>query len=154
MSDLDDFVRELQERVIMQAREQYSKTVVEHWLEPKNPFPMDDPDGHARIKGPCGDTMKIFIRVGNDRISDASFVTDGCITSIASGSMAVDMAIGKSAKEAMAVSAQDILDRLGGLPEESRHCALLASNTLRAAVKNFVISGKEPWKKAYRPARH
>jgi nitrogen fixation NifU-like protein len=137
MSDLDDFVKELQEEIIRQAREQYSGTVVEHWLRPRNPFPMESPDGHAGIKGPCGDTMEIFIRVREGRIAEASFLTDGCITSIAAGSMAVQMAVGKSLSEAAAVSDADILDGLGGLPDESLHCALLAANTLHAAVEDY-----------------
>jgi nitrogen fixation NifU-like protein len=137
MSDLDDFVKQLQDEIIRQAREQYSETVVEHWLQPRNPFAMNGPDGHGRIKGPCGDTMDIFIRVEGETIVDASFLTDGCITSIASGSMAVQMAVGKRVSEAAALSDEDILEELGGLPAESRHCALLAANTLHAAVEDY-----------------
>lgn len=141
-SDIDSFVENLQEHFIHQARKRYSEVVVEHWLHPRNQFAMPEPDGHARIKGPCGDTMDIFVKISGSTIADASFLTDGCITSIASASMAVEMAIGRSVAEAMEVSQDDILGELGGLPKESRHCALLASNTLREAVKPISVRKK------------
>jgi len=138
LDEFEKYVNESQEQIIEQARAYYGDTVVAHWLKPNNPYAMEDPDGHAEVKGPCGDTMEIFIRVEDDKIVDASFSTDGCITSIASGSMAVEMAIRRGLLEAKAISPKDILNRLGGLPEASRHCALLASNTLRAAVDEYL----------------
>lgn len=143
-------MKELQQRILDQFRKQYSETVVNHGMHPRNFFPMENPDGNARIKGPCGDTMELFIRVRNGRIADACFLADGCITSIASGSMAVEMAIGRSVTEALRISQKDILNELGGLPKESRHCALLASNTLREAIRDYLSTEKEPWKRMYR----
>jgi nitrogen fixation NifU-like protein len=138
MDEFERFVDDSQERIIEQARALYGNRVVEHWLKPKNPYPLENPDGHAKIKGPCGDTMEIFIHVREGKISNAGFLTDGCITSIASGSMAVHMAIGSGLMEARGISQGDILVHLGGLPVASRHCALLASNTLRAAVDDYL----------------
>jgi nitrogen fixation NifU-like protein len=134
MSQLDDFVRETQARLIAEARAQYSDTVVAHWLEPRNLGPMDRPDGHARVTGPCGDTLEVFLRVREGNVTDASFLTDGCIASIASGSAAVTLALGRSLRELKTVSREDILEALGGLPRESEHCAALAANTLRGAI--------------------
>jgi nitrogen fixation protein NifU and related proteins len=144
MAGLDDTVAEIQRMIIEDARRKYSETVVDHWMHPRHPYAMDHADGHARVKGPCGDTMEIFLRVRDDKIEEASFVTDGCITSIAAGSMAVEMAGGIDLAAARALSEDDILDTLGGLPEESRHCALLAANTLRAAVDDHRLSEQEP----------
>jgi nitrogen fixation NifU-like protein len=147
----DDFVEGLQRQIIEQARQQYSEVVVDHWLNPRNPGPMQDPDGHARIKGPCGDTMEVFVRVEDGIVAEARFLTDGCITSIVSGSMAVELATGKSvAESAGLVSQSAILEALGGLPEGNEHCALLAANTLRAAIEDYVRTRNEPWKRAYR----
>lgn len=144
VSDFDEMVKGIQEQLVRQARELYSEVVVEHWLNPRSPYAMDNPDGHARIKGPCADTMEIFIRVKDGKIADASFVTDGCLTSIVSGSMAVQMARKKSLPEAKAISRDAILRNLGGLPEESQHCALLAANTLGAAVDDYLSTKGEP----------
>jgi nitrogen fixation NifU-like protein len=101
-----------------------------------------NPDGFAKIKGPCGDTMQIFFKVKDGRLSKIKFMTDGCASSIAAGSMATDLAQGKKPEEAAEISQQMIVDALDGLPEESVHCALLASNTLKEAVKNYSDSKK------------
>ena len=81
---------------------------------------------------------------------DAFFWTDGCGPSIASGSMTTELTKGKSVSQAMKITQQDVLDALGGLPEDSVHCALLAANTLKEAVKDYLVSKKEPWKRAYK----
>jgi nitrogen fixation NifU-like protein len=111
---------------------------------------MEDADGFARVTGPCGDTMEIWLKVKNGTIANATFMTDGCGTSIASGSMVTEMAKGKIVSEAQKIGQQDALSALGGLPEESEHCALLSANTLKEAIRDYLEMKKEPWKKAYR----
>ncbi|GAJ20640.1 unnamed protein product, partial [marine sediment metagenome] len=83
-------------------------------------------------------------------VQEASFFTDGCGTSIASGSMVTELARGKKLSQAQRISQKDVLNALGGLPEESEHCALLAADTLKAAIRDYLAMRKEPWKKAYR----
>ena len=140
---------ELQEMVMADVREVYSETVIDHAMNPRNVGNMPDANGFGWVTGPCGDTMEIWLRMRNGTIADATFWTDGCGTSIASGSMVTEMAKGKPAAEGLKVTQQDVLDALGGLPEESEHCALLAANALKEAVKNYLAFKKEPWKRAY-----
>ena len=129
--------------------EVYSKTVVDHFMNPRNLEVMDNADGFAAVKGPCGDTMGIWLKIKDDVVTQAGFTTDGCSTTIASGSMITELVKGKRVVEATQISQQDILEALGGLPEESEHCALLASNTLKEAVKDYLKYRNEPWKRAY-----
>jgi nitrogen fixation NifU-like protein len=75
---------------------------------------------------------------------------NGCATTIAAGCMACELAIGKTYKEALRISKDIILEELGGLPEESKHCALLASNTLREALTDYLASKNEPWRSLYK----
>ena len=128
----------------------YSETVIEHSVNPRNMGELDNADGFARITAPCGDTMQIWLRVKFGTITDISFMTDGCGTTIASGSMVTHLARGKSVSEAQNVGPQDVLKALGGLPDDSRHCALLAARTLMAAIRDYLAMSREPWKKAYR----
>lgn len=145
-SELD----ELQQLAMANARKIYSETVIDHAMNPRNVGNMPDADGFARVTGPCGDTMEIWLKVKNDAIADATFMTDGCGPSIASGSMVTELAKGKSISAAQKISQQDLLNALGGLPEESQHCALLAANTLKASIRDYMMMKREPWKKAYR----
>jgi nitrogen fixation NifU-like protein len=140
----------LRARVMADARKIYSETVIDHAKNPRNLGEMQGADGFARITGPCGDTMEVWLKEKNNTITDINFITDGCGTSLASGSMMTELAKGKAIGEVIKISQQDILNALGGLPEESEHCALLASNTLKAAIRDCIEMKREPWKKAYR----
>ena len=141
---------EFQELMKAEMRKVYSETVVDHAMNPRNLGSMENADGFARITGPCGDTMEIWLRVRSDSIVKASFMTDGCGTTIAAGSMVIELVKGKSAIQALKIGQHDVLSALGGLPQESQHCALLAANTLKAAIKDYLASKNEPWKRAYR----
>ena len=142
--------KELEELVMADMRMVYSEQVIDHFQNPRNLGEIPDADGFGTITGPCGDTMEISLRVRGDRVIDANFWTDGCGTSIASGSMTTELAKGKSLAEARSITKDVILSSLGGLPEESEHCALLAADTLREAIKDYIDLKKEPWKKGYR----
>ena len=138
------------ERLIKQEmRKIYSEAAIEHGMNPRNLGDMDDADGFGRVTGSCGDTMEIWLKVRAGTIAKANFLTDGCGTSIASGSMVTELAKGKNIAKALKISQEDVLKALGGLPEESQHCALLAADTLKAAIKNYLALQREPWKKAY-----
>jgi len=141
---------EYEEFISAEMRKIYTETVIDHAMNPRNVGNLENADGFARETGSCGDTMEIWLEVKNDIIGRATFMTDGCGTSIAAGSMVTEMAKGKSSREMQSISQQDVLNALGGLPEESEHCALLAANTLKLAIRDYRLLKKEPWKKAYR----
>ena len=140
---------ELQELILEDARKIYSETTIDHFMNPRNLGDMEDADGFAKVTGSCGDTMEIWLKVKNGTIANATFMTDGCGTSIASGSMVTELAMGRNVGEARRISQQDVLGALGGLPEESEHCALLAADTLKEAIKDYMMMEREPWKRAY-----
>jgi len=145
-SDLDG----LQEFVMEDARKSFSDIVIDHAMNPRNLGRIEGADGFARITGPCGDTMEIWLKVNGNMITGINFMTDGCGTSIASGSMVTEIAKRRAVFHAQKITQQDVMDALGGLPDESKHCALLAANTLKEAVKDYLRTKKEPWKRAYR----
>jgi Mrp family chromosome partitioning ATPase len=105
---------------------------------PFNFGPMRDPDGNARIKGPCGDTMEFWIRGADGRVGRVTYTTDGCGNSMLAGSVAGRIVEGMTAHEARRITQEDVLAGIGEFPEESRHCALLAANTVRAAVDDYI----------------
>ncbi len=148
--EFDDSFKELEQSVMEDMRTVYSEKTIDHFLNPRNLGGISTPDGFARITGPCGDTMEICLKVADGRVMNTSFWTDGCGPSIVSGSMVTELATGKSVSEAQKITQQDVLDALGGLPEDSLHCALLAADTLKEAIKDYLAFKKEPWKRVYR----
>ncbi len=147
---LDDPFKELAQSITQDMKEVYSEKTIDHFLNPRNLGEISAPDGFGRITGPCGDTMEICLKVRDSRVMNASFWTDGCGTTIASGSMVTELAKLMNISEAQRISQHDVLAALGGLPEESEHCALLAANTLKEAIKDYLASKNESWKRAYR----
>lgn len=139
----------LEESVIADMRKYYTETVIDHFLNPRNVGEIQNADGFGRVTGPCGDTMEIWLKIKNGTVAEANFLTDGCGTTIVSGSIVTELVKGKTIPQALKINQEDVLDALGGLPEDSVHCALLAANTLREALKNCLDFKKEPWKRAY-----
>jgi len=105
---------------------------------PRNYGPLEKWNGHARVTGPCGDTMEFWVQVEEKRIIRAGFTTTGCGPSRAAGSMATELAVNRPLREAGFIEQADILGALGGLPKDSEHCALLAANTLKAAIRDYL----------------
>jgi len=145
-SEFDKF----EEDIIVDMRSTYTEIVIDHAMNPRNVGSVQEADGFASVTGPCGDTMEIWLRVKDGRIREATFWTDGCGTSIAAGSMVTELVKGKTVSAALRITRPEVLDALGGLPEESMHCALLAANTLKQAIRDYLDYRNEPWKRAYK----
>jgi len=140
---------ELEREVAEDMRKVYSPQVIEHFQNPRNLGSIPSPQGFGRLTGPCGDTMQVYLKVRDDHILEVKFLTDGCGTSLASGSVLTELTRGRSISEALNITPNDILNALGGLPPESVHCALLASDTLKEAIRDYLAFKNEPWKRAY-----
>ncbi len=116
----------------------YNATVMDHFRNPRNTGEIADADGVGSVGNPaCGDVMKIYIRVENDRIAEIKYKTFGCAAAIACSSRASELVSGMTLVEAEGLSRQDVADALDGLPEEKMACSNLAPDAIRAAIENY-----------------
>lgn len=116
----------------------YSKKVIQHFQNPKNMGKMKNPDAVSEVGNiVCGDIMKIYLKIKNNRIKDISFETMGCVAAIATSSMITEMAKGKTLAQAKKISYNDVEKELGSLPPIKRHCADLASRALKQAIEDY-----------------
>jgi len=114
----------------------YSEKVMDHFRNPRNQGDIPNASGIGEVGNPvCHDMMSIYIKVEDDIITDIKFKTFGCGAAIATSSMITELAKGKSLGEAQKISQQDVMDALGGLPDESKHCALLSQTIMSACSK-------------------
>jgi len=128
----------------------YSGIVIDHWLNPRNLAKMNNYDGYSeKITSPCGDSMWVWLKVRDNVIQNATYVSDICIGAVSSGSILTEMAKGKRIAEALGISSDDILRALGGLPKDFVHCAALAETALRAAIRDYSAYKAAPWKRLY-----
>ena len=130
----------------------YSKTVKEHFFNPKNVLKTQKEvkefekkaDAVGQVGSPvCGDVMKVWIIVKDGKIADCKWQTFGCASAIASTSIMSEMVKGMKLEDAMKIKPQDIVKKLGGLPVQKIHCSVLGDQALRAAIKNYLEKRKK-----------
>ena len=116
----------------------YTETVMDHFMHPRNVGEIENADGVGQVgNAKCGDIMKMYLKIKDDRIEDVKFETFGCGSAIASSSMATELIKGKTIEEALAVTNKQVVDALGGLPAYKLHCSVLAEEAIKAAVKDY-----------------
>ena len=125
-----------------------------HAYTPQNVGVLANPDGFGAPRGSCGDVIEIGLIVSDDVIQKAVFMTNGCAHTIACASVITGLAEGIPIQQALDIKAEQVMDTLGGLPEDHVHCARLAVTTLRLAIKDYLKNKQAPWKKLYRTDSH
>lgn len=124
----------------------YTETVMDHFTHPRNVGEIPDANGVGEVgNAKCGDIMKMYLKIKDDRIEDVKFETFGCGSAIASSSMATELIKGKTIEEALAVTNKQVVDALGGLPAYKLHCSVLAEESIKAAVKNYYDRNNIPY---------
>ncbi len=120
------------------AQGPYSDKVMDHFMHPRNMGEIEDPSGVGEVGNPaCGDVMRLYLKIEDDKIVDAKFKTFGCGAAIASSSMTTEMIKGKTIDEALKLSNQAVSEALGGLPPAKQHCSVLAEEALQAALEDY-----------------
>ena len=116
----------------------YTDIVMDHFMNPRNVGSIENADGVGEVgNAKCGDIMKMYLKIKDDKIEDVKFETFGCGSAIASSSMTTELIKGKTVDEALAVTNKQVVDALGGLPAYKLHCSVLAEESIKAAVKNY-----------------
>jgi len=119
----------------------YSPQVLDHFEHPRNAGVVDSPDAGVQVENPaCGDVLKLTARLTSGRIAEVKFLAQGCVPAIACGSALTELIIGKTLNDAAAVSREELLEKLGGLPEASGHASYLAIDALAALLRNLGLA--------------
>ncbi|MCX5687956.1 MAG: Fe-S cluster assembly scaffold protein NifU [Candidatus Omnitrophica bacterium] len=122
---------------------EYSEKVIEHFKNPRNVGEIPDADGVGNVGNPmCGDIMRLYIKVENNKIVDAKFKTFGCGAAIATSSMVTELVKGKTIDEALKISNRAVAEALGGLPKIKMHCSMLAEEALKSAIEDYLKKKK------------
>ncbi|MGI6621791.1 MAG: Fe-S cluster assembly scaffold protein NifU [Clostridiaceae bacterium] len=116
----------------------YSEKVMDHFANPRNVGEIEDADGVGQVgNAKCGDIMKMYLKIEDGIIKDAKFKTFGCGAAVATSSMATELIIGKTIKEAEQITNKAVLEALDGLPPVKVHCSVLAEEAIAAALNDY-----------------
>jgi nitrogen fixation protein NifU and related proteins len=114
----------------------YSAQVLDHFQNPRNAGEVPNPDVRIEMENPaCGDILELTARIAAGQIAEIRFRAKGCVSAMACGSMLTEMVAGMSLSDAQRFRREDLMERIGGLPEASQHAAYLAIDALRALLK-------------------
>ncbi len=121
----------------------YNEKVIDHFKNPRNQGSMENSDASAQVGNPvCGDIMKLYLKIVDNRIEDIKFETLGCVAAIANTSVLTELAKGKTLEEAKQINRDMVVAELGGLPDAKIHCSMLAIDALHNAIKEYEESHK------------
>lgn len=115
----------------------YADKAIDYYLNKSNMGALTDADQVTELTGPCGDTMKIFLKLEDEKIKDARIQVLGCPAAIASAMAAMDHIRGMTLGEAMTVKDADIFKMLEDLPDQKQHCIRLTIKTLQKAIDDY-----------------
>lgn len=125
------------------SADEFSDIVIDHFMNPRNLGMIASPNCEGYNGDPsCGDYIEIYVRIENDIIVDIGFLVYGCVGAISTGSMTMVLAKGKTVEEALNITKEDIVEALGGLPENKKHCSNLGVQALRNAIQDYYHKGK------------
>ena len=130
----------------------YSEIVKDHFFNPQNFLKEENPPADFNAYGvygspACGDEMKVWLKIDPEtkKIVGYLWKTFGCASAIAAASMCSEMCLendGMTIDEAVKITPQMIVDRLGGLPPRKIHCSVLCDKALRLAIEDYLLNCK------------
>ena len=113
----------------------YSAELLDHFEHPRNAGELAGASARVRVDNPaCGDVLELAVRVGGDHIEEIRFRAKGCVPAMACASAMTELVKGRAIEEARAISREEVVRAVGGLPPASGHAAQLAIDALRAAL--------------------
>ena len=116
----------------------YSAELLNHFQNPRNAGEVEAPDSAAQLENPaCGDILELTLKLEGKHIADIRFRAKGCVPAMACGSAITDLVKGKTVEEARQVSREELVQKVGGLPQASAHASHLAMDTLAALLRGL-----------------
>jgi nitrogen fixation protein NifU and related proteins len=121
----------------MLSKSGYGERAIEYYLTKPNQGPLKDADLVTELTGPCGDTMKSYLKVDQGKISEVKFDVLGCPGAISAAMALADLVRGRDLEGALQVKDGDVFKALGEIPEQKQHCIRLAVKTLEKAIREY-----------------
>jgi nitrogen fixation NifU-like protein len=118
----------------------YNETILDHFKNPRHVGELKNPDGVAMVGDPrCGDHIRVYLAVDDDKITDFKFKVFGCAAAIATTSILSELVVGKGIDDVLLISDDDVIEAAGGVPARKAHCSLLGVVGLHSAIADYLM---------------
>lgn len=116
----------------------YSKKVIDIFKNPKHVGKIKDANGIGEVGNiKCGDMMRVYLKVKDNKIQDVKVETYGCVSAIAASDTMCKLVKGKTLEQAEKLTYKMIIDDLGELPKIKYHCSIMGTEALHKAIKDY-----------------
>lgn len=121
----------------MLSKAGYSDKAIQYYLEKPYMGSLADADQVAEMTGTCGDTMAVYLKVDDGKVSDVMYQVMGCAGAISAAMAAVDLVKGKKIEDARCLEDGDIFRVLQDIPVKKHHCIQLAVKALHKTIDAY-----------------
>jgi nitrogen fixation protein NifU and related proteins len=115
----------------------YADKAIDYFMNKPNMGSIQNPDHMTELTGPCGDTMRCYLKLDHGRIQEAKYQVLGCPGAISAAMALADLVKGKTLNEALKVNDRDVCRALVEIPDQKQHCIRLAVKTMEKAIKEY-----------------
>ena len=116
----------------------YSKKILNRFQNPRFAGEIKHPDAVGEVGNvKCGDIMKVFLKIKDNKIIDIKFKTYGCVAAIVSTDYLCEIVKGKTLDQALKITSKDVVKKMGSVPAIKLHCSVLAQNALKQAIEDY-----------------
>ncbi|MBD3363362.1 SUF system NifU family Fe-S cluster assembly protein [Candidatus Dojkabacteria bacterium] len=120
------------------SNQMYRQQMLDHYKNPRNEGEMDNPTHTSELENiSCGDEIKVYLRVKDDKLSDIKFQGKGCAICLASASMTFEDIKGKTLDYISKLDISNVEKLIGiELSPSRKKCAHLGLLTVQNAINN------------------
>jgi len=115
----------------------YSRKAIRYYIQKPYLGALGDANHVSEMKGSCGDTMRIYLKMSGGIIEDATYQVLGCPGAIAAAMAVVDLVKGRSIDLARKIDDHDVFNALEEIPVQKHHCIQLSIKTLHKALDDM-----------------
>lgn len=114
----------------------FSDKLISYFQDMSRVGELGDSSVQVEVSNPaCGDILQLAVEIADGRVSAARFRARGCTASMAAGAAVAEWVEGRTRAELAAARAEEIEERLGGLPAASKHSSVLATDAVKALLR-------------------
>ncbi len=115
----------------------YGANAIKYFIEKPYMGDIPDADHISEMVGTCGDTMKIYLKLDNETITDIKYQVLGCAGAVSAAMAIAEMAKGKTLTEAKEINDGHVFNILENVPSKKHHCIQLAVKTLHKSIDEY-----------------